>query len=67
MTEVGKLKKEVEELKAMLASATASAGRSGAEGVSEAERAQIDGYNLQLKLSFEANQKLALQAESKHP
>ena len=32
MTEVGKLRKEVEELKAMLASATASAGRSGGEG-----------------------------------
>jgi len=43
---VGKLRKEVEELKAMLASATASAG----EGASEAERERIEEYALQLKL-----------------
>jgi len=61
MTEVGKLRKEVEELKAMLASATASAG----EGASEAERARIEEYALQLKQYGEENQKL-LQAESEH-
>ena len=64
---MGKLKKEVEELKAMLASAKKKGGRSGGEEVSEVGRAEIDGYNLQLKLSFEENQKLALQAESKQP
>ena len=61
MTEVGKLRKEVEELKAMLASATASAG----EGASEAERARIEEYALQFKQYGEENQKL-LQAESEH-
>ena len=61
MTEVGKLRKEVEDLKAMLASATASAG----EGASEAERARIEEYALQLKQYGEENQKL-LQAESEH-
>ena len=64
---MGKLKKEVEELKAMLASAKKKGGRSAGEEVSEVERAEIDGYNLQLKLSFKENQKLALQAESKQP
>ena len=59
----------MEALKALLASATAAAAadRPGGDELSEAAReqmeARIDGYNLQLKLSFEENQRLALQAQ----
>merc|ERR1740124_966832 len=59
MTEVGKLKKEIEELKAMLAA--------GGGGVSDAQQAQmqaqIDDYNLMLKQSFEEKAKLAREME----
>lgn len=73
MTEVGKLKAEIEALKAALLAAGGQgpdgvpAGPGGGEGMSDAAKAamqtQIDDYNLMLKQSFEEKEKLAQEME----
>ena len=66
MTEVGKLKAEIEELKAALAAQAAGGGGGGGGpggGVSpemQAQmQAQIDDYNLMMKQSFEEKERMA--------
>jgi len=62
MTEVGKLKAEIEALKAQLAS-SGGGGSGGGGDLSEAAKAQmqsqIEDYNLMLKQSFEEKERLA--------
>ena len=64
LQEVGKLRAEIEELKAALAAAAAGGGGDGGGGgMSDAAKAQmqsqIDDYNLMLKQSFEEKERLA--------
>jgi len=68
MTEVGKLKKEIEELRALLASGGGGGGGGGGDGALSAEqeaqmKAQIDDYNLMLKQSFEEKERLSQEME----